>query len=119
MWWYNNERLHSKLGYMSPVEFQEGGSQSLKKMFQEGLLLHFSIMNFKQKGSDGGTTLSCKDGSRRSRANACGRRSTAHLRSLRATIEKLVTWYNEERIHYALSCDMPAQWYRSIVCEAA
>ena len=39
--------------------------------------------------------------------------------SLKATIEKLVTWYNEERIHYALSGDTPAQWYRSIVCEAA
>ena len=28
-------------------------------------------------------------------------------------------WYSEERIHYALSCGTPAQWYRSIVCEAA
>ena len=23
--WYNNERLHSTLGYMSPVEFREAG----------------------------------------------------------------------------------------------
>ncbi|RRF93197.1 MAG: hypothetical protein DUD39_17040 [Coriobacteriaceae bacterium] len=23
MWWYNHERIHSKLSYMSPVEFRE------------------------------------------------------------------------------------------------
>lgn len=25
VWWYNNERMHSTLGYMSPVEFREAG----------------------------------------------------------------------------------------------
>ena len=25
VWWYNNERLHSTLGYMSPVEFRKAG----------------------------------------------------------------------------------------------
>ena len=25
VWWYNNERIHSRLGYMSPVEFREAG----------------------------------------------------------------------------------------------
>ena len=25
VWWYNNERLHSKLGHMSPVEFRLAG----------------------------------------------------------------------------------------------
>jgi len=73
-----------------------------------------------QKGPDGGTTPSCKDGSRRSRANACGRKSTARLPELKSDHrEARHAWYNEERIHHALSCGTPAQWYRSIVCEAA
>ena len=25
VWWYNNKRMHSTLGYMSPVEFREAG----------------------------------------------------------------------------------------------
>ncbi|MBP3223274.1 MAG: IS3 family transposase, partial [Actinomycetaceae bacterium] len=25
VWWYNNKRIHSTLGYMSPVEFREAG----------------------------------------------------------------------------------------------
>ena len=25
VWWYNNDRLHSKLNYMSPVEFRLAG----------------------------------------------------------------------------------------------
>ena len=25
VWWYNNERIHSTLGYMSPVEFRKAG----------------------------------------------------------------------------------------------
>lgn len=25
VWWYNNERMHSTLGYMSPVEFRKAG----------------------------------------------------------------------------------------------
>lgn len=25
VWWYNNERIHSTLGYMSPVEFRMAG----------------------------------------------------------------------------------------------
>ena len=25
VWWYNNERMHSTLGYMSPVEFRTAG----------------------------------------------------------------------------------------------
>lgn len=24
-WWYNNERMHSTLGYMSPIEFRKAG----------------------------------------------------------------------------------------------
>ena len=60
--------------------------------------LHACGAEPEQKGSDGGTTPSCKGGSARSRANACGRRNTAHLQSLRVTTEKFVTWYNEERI---------------------
>jgi hypothetical protein len=53
--------------------------------------LHACGAEPEQEEPDEGTTPSCKDGSRRSRANACGRRSTAHLQSLRVTIEKLVT----------------------------
>ncbi|MFC2647713.1 MAG: integrase core domain-containing protein [Coriobacteriaceae bacterium] len=33
-------------------------------------------------------------------------------------LEARHTWYSEERTHYALSGDTPAQWYRSIVYEA-
>lgn len=25
VWWYNNEGIHSTLGYLSPVEFREAG----------------------------------------------------------------------------------------------
>lgn len=25
VWWYDNERMHSTLGYMSPVEFGKAG----------------------------------------------------------------------------------------------
>lgn len=25
VWWYNKERMHSTLGYMSPVEFRKAG----------------------------------------------------------------------------------------------
>ena len=25
VWWYNNERMHSTLDYMSPVEFRKAG----------------------------------------------------------------------------------------------
>ena len=72
-----------------------------------------------QEEPDEGTMPSWRGGSRCSRANACGRRSTTHLQSLRVTTEKFVAWYSEERIHHGFSCDTPAQWYRSIICEAA
>ncbi|WP_277070797.1 IS3 family transposase [Slackia exigua] len=31
VWWYNHERIHSKLGYMSPVEFREKSLTILSK----------------------------------------------------------------------------------------
>ena len=36
VWWYNNERIHSTLGYMSPVEFRMAGKSLSKKCPKKG-----------------------------------------------------------------------------------